>query len=202
MTEKNKIRVGIDFDNTIICYDEVFNIVGRKLGLIPEDLPHGKSYVRDYLRNEGQENEWIRLQGLVYGKHLDDAGPYKGALEFMAYCSERKITCFVVSHKTKYPYSGDKYNLHKAAQKWINDRNIGCPVYFELTKENKIEKINELGCTHFIDDLPEFLDLQGFNRSITKILFDPQNRYADRQNDYCRLNTWDQIASMMMENAV
>ena len=30
-------------------------------------------------------------------------------------------------------------------------------VFFEVTKEEKIDRIESLGCTHFIDDLQKFL---------------------------------------------
>jgi hypothetical protein len=44
------VRIGIDFDNTIICYDTVFAAVARQRGLVPEGWDGLKSEVRDYLR--------------------------------------------------------------------------------------------------------------------------------------------------------
>ena len=35
-------------------------------------------------------------------------------------------------------------------------------MFFELTKEAKVARIGGLGCTHFIDDLPEFLREPGW----------------------------------------
>ena len=46
-------------------------------------------------------------------------------------------------------------------------------VFFELTKEEKIQRIVTENCTHFIDDLPEILDL--LPKEITGILFSPKN---------------------------
>ena len=90
---------------------------------------------------------------------------------------------FIVSHKTKYPYNGPKYNLHESATRWLKKNNFFDPlglkfnrndVFFEISKSNKIHRIHELKCTHFIDDLPEILDMIDSNCS--KILYNPFNK--------------------------
>ena len=46
-------------------------------------------------------------------------------------------------------------------------------VYFEVTRRDKVERLKNLGCTHFIDDLEEvFLDAS-FPTNVEKILYDP-----------------------------
>lgn len=190
-------RIGIDFDNTIICYDKVFNKVGVEKKMIPEDLPEGKGFVRDYLRQEDMEKEWIWLQGYVYGTRLSDAKIYNGVFEFLDYCDSKQIECFVVSHKSVYPYSGDKYNLHKAASGWIQENNLGIQTYFELTKEDKVKRIADLGCTLFIDDLPEFLSLPGFPDTLTKVLFDPLKKYTGMYEQFNHSTSWGDILSQV-----
>ena len=37
-------RIGIDFDNTIVCYDEVFVRTAKAEGLIPHDLRGGRAF--------------------------------------------------------------------------------------------------------------------------------------------------------------
>jgi len=81
------MKISIDFDNTIICYDRIFNQVGIDLNLIPKDLPEGKNNVRNYLRAVGKENEWIEMQGYVYGQRLGDAEPYEGVKKFTGLCT-------------------------------------------------------------------------------------------------------------------
>ena len=39
--------IGIDFDNTIVCYDRVFHKAALEKGLIPADLPPSKGRVRE-----------------------------------------------------------------------------------------------------------------------------------------------------------
>lgn len=187
------MHIGIDFDNTIICYDQVFNTVGVEKGLVPESLETGKGFVRDYLRKMGKEEEWIWLQGYVYGSRLSDAEPYDGFDEFLDYCRASRIECAIISHKTIHPYSGDTYNLHDAAHEWIKARNFGIQTFFELTKENKIKRINELGCSVFVDDLPEFLNLPGFSEDLTRILFDPLHHHDGSRDGIQYATSWKEI---------
>ena len=42
--------VGIDFDNTIVCYDSLFYNIALEKGLIPSNISKSKNSVRDYLR--------------------------------------------------------------------------------------------------------------------------------------------------------
>ena len=62
------MRIGIDFDNTIITYDEVFRAAAQARGLIEKDFGGSKQAVRDAIRllPDG-ELAWQRLQGQVYG---------------------------------------------------------------------------------------------------------------------------------------
>ena len=191
------MRIGIDFDNTIICYDTVFNKAGVEKGLIPEYLPPGKGYVKDYLRKIGKEDKWTWLQGYVYGTKLEDAKLYEGVKSFLKFCNKANIVSFIISHKTKYPYSGEKYDLHRAASDWIQKQNLDISTFFELTKKDKVKRINALNCSHFIDDLPEFLAESGFNEKIIKILFDPLGKYRASDFDYQYANSWDEISAMI-----
>lgn len=193
------MKIGIDFDNTIICYDQVFNAVGIEKGLVPEGLHVGKGFVRDYLRKAGKEKEWVWLQGYVYGTRLSDATPYDGIHNFLKYCKSIEIECVIVSHKTIYPYSGDTYNLHNAAFEWIKEQHFGLETFFELTKENKVKRISELGCTVFIDDLPEFLTLPGFPVKLFKILFDPLKKYGETPSVNACATNWREILSIIKE---
>ena len=64
---------------------------------------------------------------------------------------------------------------------------------FEETKQNKLSRISELGCTHFIDDLPEFLTETSFPQNVDRILFDPENIKTDDPN-FTRTRSWKEIA--------
>ncbi len=179
------LLIGVDFDNTIICYDRVFHKLALESGLIAHDLPAGKNSIRNHLRQAGKEELWTEMQGQVYGDKIIEAESYPGVDDFFAYCKLKNIPVCIVSHKTKHPYIGPKHDLHAAGYKWLrlkgflDEKKFGLSsrqVYFELTKEEKIRRIVALKCTHFIDDLPEILVSDGIPGNIMKILFDPSGK--------------------------
>jgi hypothetical protein len=191
-------HIGVDFDNTIVCYDSLFHRVCRERSLIPADVPVSKSEVRNYLRRVGREDDWTELQGYVYGARLNEADPFPGVIAFFETCREQGIEVTIISHKTQYPYAGAKYDLHRAAQEWLalqgffDPERIGLPpakAFFESSKRAKLERIGQCGCTHYIDDLPEFLAEPGFPAAVRRVLFDPNSHYPDSP-DYLRVNDW------------
>ena len=142
--------IGLDFDNTIVSYDEVFHQAALEKGLTPADLPRAKGSVRDYLRGKGREDEWTALQGHVYGPGMAGAKPYPGALEFLAECRWRGIPVRVISHRTRHPFRGPEHDLHAAAREWMEAHGFFDPlriglardhVHFELTKAAKLERV-------------------------------------------------------------
>ncbi|NBX30725.1 hypothetical protein EBR04_09860 [bacterium] len=53
-----------------------------------------------------------------------------------------------------------------------------------------------MGCTHFIDDLPELLSHPLFPANVRRILFDPQAA-APLPPDTSRLSAWNQAAAVL-----
>jgi len=197
--------IGVDFDNTIVCYDGLFHRVAVEQGLIPHEVPVSKGQVRDYLRQCGKEDVWTEMQGYVYGDRMKEADPFPGVLEFFTRCVQDGVNVCIVSHKTRHPYIGPKYDLHEAAKGWLQnqgfydrDRINLSPdqVYFELTKQEKLERIAKQQCTHFIDDLPEFLGEPGFPAGVERILFDPQNHHLTGHS-FRRATAWPEIEALI-----
>jgi hypothetical protein len=114
--------VGIDFDNTLICYDRVFHRVAVEQGLIPTTVTPTKTAVRDWLRAAGQEPVWTELQGSVYGQAIMMAEPYPGVRTFLDSCQRLGIRIRIISHKTRLPFAGPRLDLHAAAQDWLQTR--------------------------------------------------------------------------------
>lgn len=190
--------IGVDFDNTIVCYDEVFYQAAVKQGLVPKETPVVKDAVRDYLRRCGQEDLWTELQGHVYGACMADAAPFPGVLDFFARCRERSISAYIISHKTRHPFRGQQYDLHQSARGWLKSKGLdGDHVFLELTKEAKLKRIAEVGCTHFIDDLPEFLGEPAFPRDVERILFDPNNHHPEARQ-FHRFASWPEIGDRLL----
>jgi hypothetical protein len=176
------MRIGIDFDNTLVCYDRLFHRAAVEAGLIPAEVAQSKNSVRDHLRREGREPAWTQLQGVVYGARMAEAEAYPGAIGFLRQARARGCELFIVSHKTRRPIIGPAYDLHAAARAWL-EANVGEALvpphrtYFELTKEQKLARIAACGCMIFIDDLPEILLAAGFPGHIGRWLFDPSNSF-------------------------
>ncbi|MBI3562332.1 MAG: haloacid dehalogenase-like hydrolase [Gammaproteobacteria bacterium] len=176
------MRIGIDFDNTIVSYDTLFHKVARERNLVPPQIPVNKLAVRDHLRRIGQEDHWTAMQGYVYGARMDEALAYDGVIEFMHHAASAGHQLFIVSHKTRKPFLGPEYDLHAAARAWI-ERHIlwegkallpAENIFFELTKQEKLNRIEACGCDTFIDDLPEILLAAEFPQSTHRLLFDPE----------------------------
>ena len=199
------MQFGIDFDNTIVCYDEVFGCVAVELGLVPPEAATSKTAIRDHLRSLGQEDRWTELQGTIYGPRIMDARPFPGVIEFFAACRAAGRPVAIVSHRTRVPYLGERHDLHAAARDWLarhgfhDPAGIGLPVervFFEETKEAKLVRIAAVGCTHFIDDLPELLTHPLFPAHVRRILFDP-HAATPLPADTSRLSAWSQAAAVL-----
>lgn len=176
------MRIGLDFDNTIVSYDTLFHKVAREQGHIPEEVAVNKNAVRDYLRAQGCEPVWTEMQGYVYGARMNEAAAYPDAIAVIEALSNAGHELAIISHKTKKPYEGPAYDLHAAARGWIETHLINAKgealipaerIFFLETKPEKIAKIAELECEVFLDDLPEILLHEGFPDATRRFLFSP-----------------------------
>jgi hypothetical protein len=173
------VRIGIDFDNTIACYDGVFHAAAVARGLIPAEIPTDKTSVRNHLRASGREPDWTELQGYVYGARMDLVSPYPGVTAFIAAARAAGHAVVIVSHKTRTPFAGPAYDLHAAARGFLAAHGIDVPAHFELTLAAKLARIGALACDVFIDDLPELLAEPAFPAATRPILFDPDGHAPD-----------------------
>lgn len=176
------MRIGLDFDNTIICYDAVFLKVAHEFGLLPADFLGDKQQVRDAIRllPDG-ELSWQRLQGHVYGKGIGGAAPFPGLHAFLKRARERGADLFIVSHKTEFGHFDlDRVNLRDAARGWMSREGFFTEagaamrrenVFFAHTRSEKLARITAIGCDVFIDDLEEVLDDPEFPPATRRILF-------------------------------
>jgi hypothetical protein len=182
------MRIGIDFDNTIVRYDELFARMAVERGMIEagSDALQSKTSIRDDLRRRGLEAEWTRMQGEAYGPRIGEAAPFPGVLEFLRQC--RGVRVSIISHKTVHPFAGAAHNLHAAAYGWLARKrfftaDIGLSpddVYFETTKEAKVARIAAAGCDVFIDDLTDILLHPAFPAGVERVLFAPAGDSSPR----------------------
>jgi len=173
-----ELHLGVDFDNTIVCYDEVFHRLAIAEGLIPSSVPCDKTSVRDFLRATGREDRWTAIQAVVYGERMPEARPFPGVLDFFAACVQRELRLSIISHRTRQPIVGEPCDLHAAAFRWLEQNGFVDlvsreAIHFLETRAEKVARVREAGCTHFIDDLPEFLAEPLLPPALHRILFDP-----------------------------
>lgn len=203
------MRIGIDFDNTIITYDDVFRAAAQAKGLIAADFTGSKQAVRDAIRllPDG-ELAWQRLQGQVYGKGIAEATMVAGVAAFLRRAKAEGCAIVVVSHKTEYGhFDPDRVNLRTAALDWMTgqglfdgDHGIAPKnVYFESTRSEKLKRIAALSLTHFIDDLEEVLTDPDFPADVARILFAEEAPAATGPYVWCP--TWRDIERQVFGGA-
>lgn len=175
--------IGIDLDNTLIDYSGVFGPVGVALGLLPDEAAAmTKAEVRAYLRAQHDgEARWMRLQGQVYGRFLGRARAFPGVAAFLERLGALGAKFCVVSHKTRLGHFDlHRADLWQAARDWLAEQEFCNPesgmlspdqVYFEETREGKLERIASLRCDAFIDDLPEVLLHERFPAATRRFWF-------------------------------
>ena len=187
--------IGLDFDNTLVRYDKLFHQLALEKSLIKESLPADKRTIRDYLRSQGQDEQFSLLQGEVYGSRILEAEPAEGMLKALSELHQRRIPMVLVSHKTKTPYKGPAYDLHQAAWNWLEKHKFfdvnGLDwkheqVFFEESKEAKVARIKTQECTHYVDDLPEILEM--LPSGIQPVHYNPQK--SDSSRYYFQLTDW------------
>jgi hypothetical protein len=196
------VRIGIDFDNTIIRYDEVFAAAAQRRGLVPGGWSGLKSELRDYLRTQaGGELAWQGLQGWVYGKGVRDAAIFPGMPDFLAACRRASADVYVVSHKTQYGHQDpDRTDLRVAARNWMQGSGlIGSAdsvlsldrIYFEDTLAAKVDRLASLDLDIFIDDLVDVFEQPHFPQRTRAILFASTDGLHPGR--YRRLASWAEI---------
>lgn len=203
-TDDVPMIIGIDFDNTIIDYNNLFYEAGLSLGVLPDNADCNKKIIREYLIRKGREPDWIKIQGLVYGKYIRTAKIMGGFSSFSDHCYGMGWKIFIISHKTRDSIAGEKFNLHNSALIWLeknriygtDSRGAVDGIFFESTLYEKVCRINQLGCNIMIDDQAEVLLHTDLSRDIIKILYDPMAKNP-LNREYFTACRWDQICGII-----
>jgi len=198
------LNIGIDLDNTIADYDEIFFDIAKKMELIETEGYLGKSDVKDIilLSSEGDQR-WQKLQGQVYGRWMHKARLFPGFIAFLWISIARGNNIYIISHKSIYGhFDVDRIPLRDRAYSWIKnwlvDTNLpdyfrlNENIFFEETRKKKVERITSVGCDLFIDDLNEVFLEPGFPADTQKILF---NKVAPQPDIFkgTKFNSWTEI---------
>ena len=173
--------IGLDFDNTIACYNDVFSSEAKTKGLVDIDWVGSKRDLKLLLESEKNgQNEWQKMQGQVYGPSMHKATLFPGVARFLLRCNLEGHTVFIVSHKTKYGhFDKTKTLLREQSLNWMEKQGFfketlyGLDrknIFFANTQSEKVLKIKSLNLDIFVDDLEEIFLHSDFP-GIKKILF-------------------------------
>lgn len=197
--------IGVDFDNTLVSYDRLLYRLARERNLIAENTPGQKKAIRDAIRHlDGGEAEWQKLQARAYGLRIREAELMEGVREFFVACRITRRPIAIVSHKGLRPSRPEfGVDLRAAALDWMQDNEFFDPrgmalkssdVYFEASREAKIQRIASLQCAVFIDDLEETFGHPTFPASVERILFSSQRPQDPALRN---MSTWHEISEYL-----
>ena len=94
------MRIGFDFDNTIVNYDFVFTEIAKELQL--DYLHSPKNSIKNYYEIQlGQPNSWKKVQFKVYCELISNIPASDNFIILLYWLIDNKHDIFIISHKTK-----------------------------------------------------------------------------------------------------
>ncbi|MFM7202082.1 MAG: phosphotransferase [Myxococcota bacterium] len=202
------LRVGLDFDNTLVCYDGLFYTLAVQEGLVPASTAPHKAAVRAYLRTQSDgERVWQWLQRQVYGPAMAAATLFPGVVACLKTCHTLGIPLWIVSHKTRTGGPGfEQVRLREHAWAWMYAQDFFSPqglgldpahVFFEESRSAKLERLTRLRLTHFVDDLEEVLCDALFPSQVQPLLFAPAFSGENPPSGLSVLKHWDDFTNRL-----
>jgi hypothetical protein len=192
----------LDLDNTLINYGPAYGFLLSEV--LKEERYESQSFDKESAKRlilERKGNlEWTEAQGKLYSKYLSHAEFFPGAFDFLREARISGYDVVIVSHKTKFPYEGERVDLQACAISWLQSRlpsdilhlEISENLFFEETKKAKIDRISELGCEVFVDDLEEIL--RDLPLRIMRILF----RGSSDDEDLVTATSWLEVRDLIL----
>ena len=202
------MKIGVDFDNTIVSYQESIKELADKFLDLPADISKTKQDVKGFLQAKGRNDLWTSFQGHLYGPGMRYAKPYEGCLEALSSLIKDGHEVRIISHRSRFPYAGEKYDLHGYASEWI-ERELACAglldtikrenISFHESKEQKIGMIIKTGVEIFIDDLLSILNDEQLGNGIRKFHFCPEGNASS--GDLITVSRWSEVPLLVKTDA-
>jgi hypothetical protein len=201
--QSNDLIIGVDFDNTVISYDDILSKLAQDRG-VSVSFPCSKKILRDLLRQlPNGEIEWQKWQAIMYGPMIGEAKLMSHVGDFFKLCRIKNVSVYIISHKGEYAAQDTKrINLQAAALQWMHDNQffsmdgLGLnqeSIFFCNTRQEKIQKIKQLGCNYFIDDLEETFSEEGFPPTVQAILYSPTGDHSQAAEKSMITSNWKEI---------
>lgn len=190
------MKIAIDLDNTIICYDGAFLPSAIKAGL---DVPSGtasKMEIKRLAFEVGGNLLWTKIQAIAYTEEIAKCPGFPHFKSFLTRALNESVEMVIISHKSAAAYNGNS-DLRSPATKWLKDQEINLPCYFAETRDEKIGRINVFEPDYVIDDLPAIGIHPNLKQTAGFILFDPNND----NSTWCgptRAQTWKEVEEVCL----
>lgn len=197
--------IGLDFDNTLVDHRTSIRMAAVDAGWISEDFPADKTRIRDFLRVQRGNDAWTELQGLAYGPGIRHARLFPGVRDFLERCRSRGLEVHVVSHKSERSAIGN-FELRGPALEFLACQNLTTGpvpllevgrIHFASTRPDKARRVASLGCTHFLDDLPETFEEPEFP-DIARFLFHPIPDGLAPNRLWTVVGHWDEFSARVL----
>ena len=193
------MRIGIDFDNTIVDYNSLVYDISTRNNLINKGFDKDKKKIKESLILKGKEIEWRNIQSLIYGKEIFKAKLFNNFTDFIMESRKKNYFLQIVSHKTEFSNLTRKNpNLREMAIAWMKKNEFFSKlgfklsdIHFESTREEKIKLINSIGFDYFIDDLEEVFLNKKWSKNIKPILLNKELKEKSKNIMLC--NSWKKI---------
>jgi 5'(3')-deoxyribonucleotidase len=193
------MRVGFDFDNTIVDYSPVFHKIAQNL-ISDKFYDDPKIAVKNYFELQlRQPGSWKEIQSKVYCEQINDIKPSSLFLTLIEWLIKNNHEFFIISHKTETIKVGEnRFNLREPATNWI-EKNLPFfqkeNIFFESSAVSKIKRIHSLKLDFFIDDLLSILNHRQFPNKTHKILF---NQFDNSQKKFIQVKNWDEVGKILL----
>lgn len=170
------LRLGLDFDNTVIRYDAVFRRLAARRGWIPAGPALTKEQIKKRLiAADGDDLRWQGLQAEAYGRGIMTATFFPGCLRFLRRAAAAGHEVFIVSHKSRTSHFDRSVKLREWALRWLKTNARGSikpgNVFFADDRDAKVKKISALDLDLFVDDLLPVLEHPDFPARTARVHF-------------------------------
>jgi len=162
------MRVGIDFDNTVVIYDRLFHRVAVERFGMPADVAEG---LLDFLHVCRSRDVEVAI--MSHKTEFPALGPRVNLRE-----AARRFLA--------------EKGLLDEAKTGLSPARVS----FASTREEKIARIAAFAPDAFVDDLVEVFVEPGFPAGVRRMLYDPQRRPVDAP-DLAVFGSWGEVQAAL-----
>ena len=199
------LKIGLDFDNTIINYENLFFELLKSEHFISADTPlMSKTEVKKYLIGQDKNDlRWQALQAKAYGENINQATCFEGVFPFIKWAKQQGHQISIVSHKTETSNYDHSVKLRYWATKWMEENKLigvgpqqidPSEIHFVNSVDEKISSITAMKFDLFVDDLPKIIEHHLFPKETLGILFAPS---SFNSNTYLQVSSWPQLKNQV-----